>query len=183
MDSPFANLFLAVQARLLDQVPELATIDQDLMQFEHEKPPVNWPAGLIDMEAFQMSDMGALAQIIQGIVLIRIGYNPYSNTGVGVPQEFKEQALSYYDIEFKVYKALHGWSPGGIFGKLTRVSANTDKERDLLIRVRELRFAIGGEDYSAKKAVTTHKAEPELTVQFEGGTPETPSSPASPASP
>ena len=65
----------------------------------------------------------------------------------------RENALQYYEVENKLFKALHGWNPTG-FGKLLRRITATEK-RDDDIRVRIVKFAISFTDNSAVKTKTT----------------------------
>jgi hypothetical protein len=52
-------------------------------------------------------------------------------------------------MEWNLHKAIQGWSPGAEFGALIRTSTTTQKRTDSY-RVRELRYSIAFEDYSAK---------------------------------
>ena len=150
MNSPFANIFLALRARIQSQVTAITYIDQDLNQLKPAaRPPVSWPCALIDFEDFNFDKMGDNVQIANGTVVVKIGFAPYSNTSQATPDPYTEQALGYYDIEWSLHLALQGWSPGDDYGHLIRTSAITQKRPDNY-RVRELRYSLTFEDYSTK---------------------------------
>ncbi len=154
--SPQANLFQLLIAKLITDVPELRYIDQDLGQLENYemRPAVAWPCGLIDIEEFKYTDqLNFLAQVAEGIISIRLGMVKYTDSNNLTPANIRENALQYYEIEHKVYKALHGWNPTG-FGKLLRRASGTERREDD-IRVRIVKFAISFTDDSSKKVMTT----------------------------
>ena len=76
-------------------------------------------------------------------------------------RSYLHQAISYYDLEWDLHKAIHGWAPGDDYGRLIRISASTQKRTDNY-RVRELRYSIAFEDYSTKPQ--TQFASPVVSV-------------------
>ena len=163
MTSPFARLFLALQARIAQQVPNIKHIAQDMGQLSAKsRPPVSWPCVLIDFEDFRFDNLSENVQLAKGTVVLRLGFNPHSATGKDTPADYREAALAYYDIEWALHKALQGWSPeGDEYGHLVRTSAATQRRHDGY-RVRELSYSISFDDYSAKPGV--HFAVVELVV-------------------
>ncbi len=154
--SPQANLFQALIEKLKIDVPELRYTDQDLGQLENYeiRPAVAWPCGLIDIEEFKYSDQqNFLTQIAEGIISIRLGMVKYTDSNNLTPTIIRENALQYYELEHKVYKALHGWNPTG-FGKLLRRASGTERREDD-IRVRIIKFAVSFTDDSSKKIKTS----------------------------
>jgi len=150
MNSPFANIFLALQQRIQTEVSSITYIDQDLGQLKpNTRPPVSWPCVLIDFEDFNFDNMGDNVQVANGIVVLRLGFAPYSNTGSATPSPYLEQALGYYDIEWALHQAIQGWSPADDYGHLIRTNALTQKRPDNY-RVRELRYSLTFQDYSTK---------------------------------
>lgn len=148
MNSPFANIFLAIQQRIQTGVSTITYIDQDLDQLKASaRPPVSWPCLLIDFEDFNFDNMGANVQTARGTVVLRLGFAPYSNSSQATPSVYLQQALGYYDIEWALHKIIQGWSPGDDYGCLIRTSVTTQKRTDNY-RVRELRYSIAFEDYS-----------------------------------
>lgn len=149
MNSPFANIFLAIQARIQSNVTAIAFIDQDLGQLKNARPPVSWPCVLIDFEDFSFKNLAENVQTAEGTVVLRLGFAPYSNTSQVAPSTYATQALGYYDIEWALHQAMQGWNPGDAFGSLDRISVTTQKRTDNY-RVREIRYSIAFEDYSTK---------------------------------
>jgi len=146
-------LFMAILERLLDQVPEIRYIEQDLGQLENYemRPAVSWPCTLIDIDDLDFSETGGkLVQLAQGFVQIRLGLVKYTDSNNLVPANIRANSLQYLELENKVYKALHGWGPEG-FNKMLRRKSVTEK-RDDDIRVKILRFSIGYKDEGAVPA-------------------------------
>ena len=150
MNSPFANIFLSLQAHIQSSVTAITYIDQDLGQLKTStRPPVSWPCLLIDFEDFDFENLSENVQIAKGTVTLRLGFATYSNSSQATPTAYLQQSISYYDIEWALHKAIQGWAPGDCFGSLIRTSATTQKRTDNY-RVRELRYSIAFEDYSTK---------------------------------
>lgn len=150
MNSPFSSLLTHLQGRIKSQVPDIRWIDGDTGQLEgyERRPPVSFPCILIDFDGFDYQDLGDGIQQAQGSVIIRLGFDAYSATNNRTPSQSKSKALAYYDLEWSLFKALHGWKPEG-YGYMMRVSADTERREDA-IRVRQIRFSITFEDYMAR---------------------------------
>lgn len=153
MNSPFANIFLALQQLVQAQVTDIVYIDQDLGQLQPGKnttrPAVQFPCLLIDFDDFNYQDMGNLVQSVEGTVVLKLGFAPYSNSSSSTPGTYVQKAIGYYDIEWALHKALQGWSPGADYGSLIRSHTYTLKRTDN-IRVREIRYRIAFQDFSTK---------------------------------
>lgn len=147
MTSPFATLLIALQERITSQVPAIRWVDQDFGQMEVEQPPVSFPCCLIDFDTFKFEDNGEAEQFADGLVTLRLGFTPFSQTNNITPTEWKEKGLTYYDLEYQLYKALHGWKPES-YGYMMRVSAETERREDV-IRVRVIRFSCSFFDQGA----------------------------------
>lgn len=150
-ESPFANIYLKVMERLALMVPELRYIDQDLGQLENytTRPAVSFPCGLIEVDEFDFSEVGnELRQIGEGVVMIRLGYPAFNPANNLAPAAVREKALEYYNIEQKIYQALHGWCADG-FSRLLRRKSKRE-ERDDTIKVRVMVFAASFDDDTAK---------------------------------
>jgi len=169
MESPFATLYLALQERIKRNVRYITYIDQDLGQLGVKpRPPVSWPCALIDFEDFRFKDLSEHVQTAKGTIVIRLGFAPHSGSSSITPADYREQALSYYDIEYHLHQALQGWSPAGeCFGSLMRSSAITQPRTDGF-RVRELRYKIAFDDYSTKITRLTAPATLVITKQIAG---------------
>lgn len=150
LDSPNSLLYEAILCRMKEQVPEIRFTDQDLGQLEayEIRPAVSFPCCLIELEQFQFSEANNFKiQIAEGVVSFRLGLVKYTDSNNLTPKNTRVNALQYYEIEQKVYKAFHGWAPPG-FSKFLRRVAGTEKREDD-IRVRAIRFATSYTDTSA----------------------------------
>lgn len=150
MNSPTAKAYLAILARIAEQVPEIVYITHDLGQLDDYsagKPPVAFPCALIDFDQWGFGNLGDSAQTAEGDVVIKLGFALVGDTSNAQPLEWQEAAMQYYDIEWKLNKALHGWSPGDEFGTLTR-TFETKENRPAYVRQKTLRYRLAYEDYS-----------------------------------
>ena len=167
MNSPFANIFLALQRHIQVNLPAISYIDQDLGQLKPAtRPPVLWPCMLIDFEDFNFENMGDNVQIATGTVVLTLGFAPHNSTSNNTPPLFLQRAISYYDTEWALHKLVHGWSPGHDYGCLIRTSAITQKRTDSY-RVRELRYSLTFEDYSTKPQIQYTPATLVVTEQIQ----------------
>ena len=149
MTSLFAQLFLAIQAHIKDQVPEIRYIDQDIGQLEYyeTRPAVSWPCLLIDFPSAQFEDHHQGVQWAAISLNARLGFSPFSSASSLSPDISKEHALQFYELEGKVYKALQGFEAGGLVQPFTRISVATEKREDPF-RVREMIFTTATEDHT-----------------------------------
>ena len=151
VESFFALMLLAIQDRINTQVPEIKYIDQDLGQLEEDtdRPRVAWPCVLVDFPDIKYDEMQGMVQWASLTLQLRIGFNPFSSANAATPLPFRQDALKYYELEQKVYKALQAWDAGGICQPMTRVSGATEKGRDDMFRVRVMNFTTTFQDASA----------------------------------
>ncbi|MBS1585189.1 MAG: hypothetical protein JSS82_06535 [Bacteroidetes bacterium] len=167
MNSAFANLFLLLQQRILDQVPGIVYIDQDLGQLRPNPDdtfPVSFPCLLIDLDYFTFKDLSENVQTATGTIVFKLGFSTYSSSNQAASEETKEAALAFYNLEWELHKALQGWDPGDSFGHLNRTTTTSQHRSDAL-RVRELRYTISFDDYSTKNEVFTAPAELDVDPQ------------------
>lgn len=170
MTSIFSILYIAIQQRIKDQVPEIEFIDSEYGQLENHSgeylPPVDWPCVLIDIDNAIFKEIGANMQVGEATVIIRVGFPPYESSSSITPAQYRNQGLYHFDLEDKLHRALHGWHPGivqitdteqvdtsNVFGALIRKSARTEERYDL-IRVRSLTYSIGIDDASTAPEIT-----------------------------
>ena len=166
MNSPFANLFLAIQQRIADQVTAITFIDQDLGQLSTgTTPAVSWPCVLIDIEDFKFSVLGENAQLSEGVISLKLGFTTTSSSEEATPLTYRQNAIAFYDIEWNLHKALQGWSPGDEYGYLSRIHAFTEHRKDA-IRLRHISYHIAFEDYSTANTETLVVATIEPQLQF-----------------
>lgn len=151
MNSPFANIFSALQQRIITQVPEIIFIEHDFGQLEdysNGRPPVAFPCALIDFQNWTFENMGENAQRAEGDVVIKLGYAKHGQTHNATPNQWREAAMEYYETEWKLNKALHGYTPGNDYGYLTRTT-ETKENRPLGVRIKTITYRLAFEDYSA----------------------------------
>ena len=170
MNSPFANLFLAIRKQIIDNVTSIVHIDQDLGQLSGKnaamRPPVNFPCVLIDFEDFNFTNLANNVQASVGTVVLKLCFAPYSNSTQATPKTYLNNAISFYDIEYTLHLAMQGWTPAGDeYGSLNRIKASTQKNTDIY-RVREIRYNIAFDDYSTKPGLTNHAATLVITEEF-----------------
>lgn len=149
--SPFANLYLKLVDRLTAEVPELRYIDQDYGQLENYtlRPPVSFPCLLIEMGDFDFEDLGGTnMQTASGLLLMRLAGEAWSASNNLSTGQIMEKALEYYDLEQKIYVALHGWRAEG-FSRLLRRKAVKEQRDDTNVRVRVLAYEWGFQDDTA----------------------------------
>lgn len=170
MNSPFANIFIGIQQHIVNTIPAINYIDQDLGQLKKDhntlRPSVAFPCILIDFEDCSFENLSENVQTAKGNVVLRLGFAPYSNSSQSTPQDYIENAINYYDIEWDLHKTLQGWSPSTDIGTLTRIYAGTQQRTDS-IRVRELRYSFAFEDYSTGNTIQQIAADINITPQIQ----------------
>ncbi|MDW8420132.1 MAG: hypothetical protein RML37_12045 [Chitinophagales bacterium] len=167
MNSPFAHIYLAIQQRIQTLVPEVKFIEHDFGQlddYSNGRPPVAFPCVLIDFQSWQFENMGNSAQRAEGNVTIKLGYAKHGQSHQATPEQWREAALEYYDLEWKLNKALHGFSPGDNYGHLTRTT-ETKQNQPMYVRVKTTTYRLSFEDYSATPEQWMIDTPP-LTVDF-----------------
>jgi hypothetical protein len=166
MNSPFAQIFLALQARIAEIIPDIGLIDMDYGQLESkERPAVAFPCVLVDFQNWQFEDLSNLVQTASGIIIVKLATDPYSGTDNITPDTYKQDALNIFELEYDLYKGLHGWNPGGNTGPLGRSYINTDNRRQGM-KVRALSFSLSFQDYSAKRPQQIISAPANVTTQI-----------------
>jgi len=154
--SPEALLYQALIEHIQAEVPEIKYIEQDLGQLENYdlRPAVSWPCLLIDMDGAKFSDAGNdNHQLADCLLSFRLGLVKYTNDNSLTPTNIRAKALSYFELENKLFKALHAWAPQG-FGALLRRETATER-RDDDIRVRVSKYIFSYTDTTAAPVRTT----------------------------
>jgi hypothetical protein len=156
VNSPFAKMFLAIMARIEAELPEIKHIDQDFGQLEGNspRPAIAFPCVLVDFKAFTSDNLGGNSQTVEGNVSVRLAMAQFNDTSSINDPLWREFGLGFYDLEWKLNKALHAWSPGAEFGYLTRTNMDSEN-RPAGIRLRPLIYRIEFEDHSVAEAQNT----------------------------
>lgn len=149
MESPIANLFLAIQDRILDQVPEIKYIDQNMGQYLNNefRNQMLFPALLVDFPTEDFSELQGLNQFVDVNIMVTLFYEVWDHTNSLTPMEIKEAGLKYLEIDQKVFMALQGWHPDFCEPLIRRQSKNHNANETGL-RVKEISFSTQYEDYS-----------------------------------
>ena len=136
MNSPFAQLLMALQTYVAAQVTEIKHIDQDFGQLEQPDPPVSFPCLLVDFPDTQWTQLQHY-QDGKIIVRLKLGYDTYSNSSQNTPNATIQTALNFYEIEHKLYTKLQTWNASGLLTlPLIRLSSTTEKQEERKLRVR-----------------------------------------------
>lgn len=149
MNSFYANLFLAIQERIKNQVPEIRFVEQNFGQygFEDYRAMVAFPALLIDFPLTNYSALQGNIQLGSATINVALLFEPFSQSYNLAPDAVKQKALEYYDIEQKVCKALQGFATD-YCTPLARTDAKSQNRNDIGLRIRELNFSTNFEDWS-----------------------------------
>ena len=151
MNSPLANLYLAIMARIKSEVPDIKWIDFDLGQLEAydgERPPVEWPCLLIDFTNTEYDQMQGY-QDGNVNVQLRLAFDEYENTNGDTPTPLLEQALEYLEIEQQVYEALQAWYADNLLSNaMIRKSVISEDRKEDNLRVRRMIYSATFSDNS-----------------------------------
>lgn len=153
MESPIANLFLAIQDRILDQVPEIKYIDQNLGQYMHEefRKQMLFPCVLIDFPNTNFSEMQGNNQLGDLTIVATLFHDVWNNTSSITPIEIKQAGLQYLETDQKLFMALQGWNPE-YCEALIRTHSKSHNANEAGLIVRETTFTTQFEDYSCDDA-------------------------------
>ena len=147
MRSLFSKLYLDMQTRITEAVPEVKWIEQDFEQESAEwRPNVQFPAVLIDFPQADFSQLGGANQWGDVRISARLLFAPFSQSYQAAPDEVKEKALEYFEVERKLVAALHNWMPPeGYCQPLVRRSVSSNNRNDIGLRIRALQFDTAAE--------------------------------------
>lgn len=157
MNSFFANFFIDLQEFIKSNVPEILWVEQNFGQYgdpEFSSKTI-FPACLIDFNQTTYSNMGGNIQLGACNVNLVLLFKPFSQSYSSAPNNVKERALEYYNIEHKLATALNGWAMD-YFTPLTRMSAISQNRNEIGLRIRELNFTTEFEDWSTEDETNTN---------------------------
>jgi len=144
-------VFLAIQALLESNVPELKYIDEDWGQLDaySPHPPAKFPLALIDLGDAIYQNLGIdrkvspmHRQTAEATVVITIANQKLTNTSSKAPAAQKDAAWFIQDIIQKVHEQLQGKCVTETDGALIRTSARKIR-RDDGIQEYEITYTIG----------------------------------------
>jgi hypothetical protein len=105
---------------LLSEIPELKYIDLNCGQLQEEKPPIAYPAVLINLNA-NSTDIDGLFQLYTGTIELTIVCKILSESNNNAPENVRERSLKYLELSEKIWKKLQGYNDAD-FDKITRLT-------------------------------------------------------------
>lgn len=167
-DAILANIFLAIQGRLVEQCPEIKFIDLDTGQLEYkdakERPAILLPCLLLDFTDIRFTDASEGVQVAEGSKFqARLGVDPFTMATHYLTQTQIANAINFFNIEHRVNLALHTWCDGIYFGPLSRIRLSTEKRNDGL-RVRNIEYEFGYMDYTAMPIPAQTIPRPDMVI-------------------
>lgn len=149
MEDPEAELFLAIQDRIMEQVPEIKYIDQNMGQYFNEefRKSMLFPCLLIDFPVTNYSALQGNNQLANISINVTLFHDIWNNTSSITPIDIKKAGLKYLGINQKVYMALQGWNPD-FCTPLIRTQRKSQNGNDAGLLVKETTFDSEFEDYS-----------------------------------
>lgn len=123
------NIYQAILAQLEAQVPELKWIDLDKGQMNFERPPVLFPAALIDIDVVKAQNLNSRRQLCDAAINVKLCFDYGGNTDANTPTQARQDSLGYFDLKEKVYANLQGYGNAEMNG-LERVREFSEPRRD-----------------------------------------------------
>lgn len=173
-ESPFAQLYIALQDYIKANVTSIKHIALDIGQLDYYeiRPSVAFPCVLIDFIDASFNDEGQKVQWGNFYIQTRLGFSPFSKADSLTPDVSVKAALQYFEVENQLYKALQGWTPTlkneddedvEICQPLSRMNAKKEMREDPFI-VRQNVWSTAGEDEGAKSYSNVRKLGLDLEV-------------------
>ena len=94
---------------LLSGIPEVQYADLNCGQLQMEKPPLAYPAVLINISSQTTDDVQDIFQILTGNIELTICVKMLSESNSLAPEVVREKALEYLDLSDKIYRKLQGY--------------------------------------------------------------------------
>ena len=128
------EIYIALCEHLTKQVPELKFIDWDSGQLNivAERPPIDYPACLIDINYTSCRDLTDREQLIAANIVLKLIFRPNGDTSNITPKNIKQKALECFDVIENVQDALQGCELGGLVSAISRATAIKSIRRDRL---------------------------------------------------
>lgn len=154
MDYFFSQILIDLQKRISEEVPEIQFIDQDLGQLgqvgEQGRPPLAFPACLIDFPNTDYSEIATSAQLGSVPITFQLAFDNYSQTWHKSPKPVIVKGLEYLNVEQRLHNCLNGWFKD-YFSPLIRINVKSQNNNDIGLRVRQLTYTTSYEDYSTSQ--------------------------------
>lgn len=141
------TIYTSLLARLEAEVPELKWIDLDKGQMFYDRPPVLFPAALIQLQMPKATNLNSTLQECDVLITIRLCFDFTGETSNITPQADRDNSLAYFDLKQKVYEKLQGWSTTEM-NALKRVNEH-DEPRNDAYKVSTISFTTAYHDSTA----------------------------------
>jgi hypothetical protein len=156
---------------LIAVINQLGTIDsleyvgENTGQLNTERPAVQFPCALIDIESIEWSDVGELHQKGLCELSVTVANLNFGNTSLYAPDNQKDDGFFIHQVIEDVYKALQGWTPldSGV-SMLTRKSMSKVMRSDGIQEYR-INYALVMNDDLADRYTLVDSVQPVLNVE------------------
>ena len=123
--------FLAVTNHIAANVSQIKWVDADEGQLNVAcRPPVAFPACLVDISYPQCESLSGGVQRISARVELRVVVAIQGSTNAAAPAAVRERSLARFDVLEALHKALQWWNGGGLFNPLKRISSTPERRAD-----------------------------------------------------
>lgn len=123
--------FLAVTNHIAANVSQIKWVDADEDQLNVAcRPPVAFPACLVDISYPQCESLSGGVQRIRARVELRVVFAIQGSTNAAAPAAVRERSLARFDVLEALHKALQWWNGGGLFNPLKRISSTPERRAD-----------------------------------------------------
>jgi hypothetical protein len=123
------NLYQAIVEKIETAIPELRWVDLDKGQMNYERPPIAFPAALINITLPKCDDLNTKKQLVDAIIIIRLCFDFTGNTSLSTPKIERDKSLKYFDTQEKVYTTFQGFGTAE-FNALSRINVFEEKRPD-----------------------------------------------------
>lgn len=123
--------FLAVTNHIAANVSQIKWVDAEEGQLNVAcRPPVAFPACLVDISYPQCESLSGGVQRIRARVELRVVFAIQGSTNAAAPASVRERSLARFDVLEALHKALQWWNGGGLFNPLKRISSTPERRAD-----------------------------------------------------
>lgn len=141
------NLYQAIVEKIKTDIPELKWADLDKGQMNYERPPISFPAALINIQLPKCDDLNTKKQLVDANIIIRLCFDFTGNTSGVTPKMERDKSLAYFDILEKVYKTFQGFGTAE-FNELSRINVFEEQRPDAY-KVVGIVFKTAYQDFTA----------------------------------
>lgn len=126
------QFFITIADHIKISVPEIRWIDADDQQLSSsDRPPLAWPACLIDISYPRCETLMGGRQKIHARVELRVAFEAIQGrTNATAPIEVREKAMQRLDVLEHVHRALQWYDGNGIFNPMRRTSSTPEHRSD-----------------------------------------------------